>query len=169
MSGTIDDFRDFFHPRKVKVEFLLNDVIEHLLLIMHPIFKVSEIKLIFKEEKEIYLHGYSNELAQAILNILYNAKDALIEHTTVEERIIEIELTKNNNRILLTITDNAGGISEDVIHYIFDPYFSTKENSNGTGLGLYMSKMIIEKHMGGKLSIQNNSKGATFTIEFRAE
>ena len=169
MSGTIDDFRDFFHPRKVKVEFLLNDVIEHLLLIMHPIFKASEIKLIFKEEKEIYLYGYSNELAQAILNILYNAKDALIEHTSQEERIIEIGLTKSNHTILLTITDNAGGISEEVINYIFDPYFSTKEEKNGTGLGLYMSKMIIEKHMGGELSIQNNGKGATFTITFQAE
>jgi signal transduction histidine kinase len=169
MSGTIDDFRDFFHPRKVKVEFLLNDVIEHLLLIMHPIFKASEIKLIFKEDKDIYLYGYSNELAQAILNILYNAKDALIEHKTIEERTIEIELIKNNNRIILTITDNAGGISEDVILYIFDPYFSTKENKSGTGLGLYMSKMIIEKHMGGKLSIHNSSKGATFTIAFQVE
>jgi len=169
MSGTIDDFRDFFHPRKVKSNFLLNDVLEHILLIMHPIFKASEIKLIFKEEKEIYLYGYSNELAQAILNILYNAKDALIEHTTQEKRIIEIGLTRSNHTILITITDNAGGISEDVIHYIFDPYFSTKEKNNGTGLGLYMSKMIIEKHMGGELSIQNNGKGATFTITFQAE
>jgi signal transduction histidine kinase len=169
MSGTIDDFRDFFHPRKVKVEFLLNDVIEHLLLIMYPVFKASEIKLMFKEDKDISIHGYSNELAQAILNILYNAKDALIEHKMTEERIIEIELIKNNNKVVISITDNAGGISEDVIHYIFDPYFSTKENNNGTGLGLYMSKMIIEKHMGGKLSIHNNSKGATFTIEFQVD
>jgi signal transduction histidine kinase len=169
MSGTIDDFRDFFHPRKVKAQFLLNDVIEHLLLIMQPIFKASEITLIFKEEKEIYLYGYSNELAQAILNILYNAKDALIEHALVEERIIEIQLIKENHKILLTITDNAGGISEDIIHYIFDPYFSTKEEKNGTGLGLYMSKMIIEKHMGGELSIKNNGKGATFTIAFQTE
>ena len=164
MSGIIDDFRDFFQPRKKKERFLLNDVIEHLVLIMEPIFCAENIELIFKEEKELYSEGYPNELAQAILNILYNAKDALIENTQ-ENRHISIEITSENNKNILTIIDNAGGISEKIISDIFNPYFSTKKKLNGTGLGLYMSKMIIEKHMEGKLFVHNNNTGAIFTIE----
>jgi len=164
MSGTIDDFRDFFQPRREKESFLLNDIIEHLIDIVEPIFNTSEIFLSFQEEKELYTDGYPNELAQALLNILYNAKDAFIANNK-ENKYINIQLKKVNKKIILTISDNAGGIPTDIINDIFNPYFSTKKSLNGTGLGLYMSKMIIEKHMNGRLFATNNKEGATFTIE----
>jgi len=168
MSGTIDDFRDFFHPRKDKVDFLLNDIIEHLLLIMKPIFKLSEIKVNLKEEENLYIYGYPNEIAQALLNILYNAKDAFIDNN-IENRIMNIELKKENNTITLSIRDNAGGIPQKIIDQIFNPYFSTKTDKKGTGLGLHMSKIIIEKNMKGKLLVHNAEKGAEFIIKFKAE
>jgi len=168
MSGTIDDFRDFFQPRREKEHFLLNDIIEHLIEIVEPIFTSSEILLSFKEEKELYTDGYPNELAQALLNILYNAKDAFIENPK-EDKYINIQLKKVDKKIILTISDNAGGIPTDIIDDIFNPYFSTKKSLNGTGLGLYMSKMIIEKHMNGRLFALNNKEGATFTIELYSE
>jgi len=168
MSGTIDDFRDFFQPRREQTVFLLNDTVEHLLLIMKPVFSVENIEVIIKEKEDIYTKGYPNELAQSILNILYNAKDALIENTP-NDRLITIELTKINNEVSLTIQDNAGGIPNNTIDKIFEPYFSTKKEKNGTGLGLYMSKTIIEQHMNGSISVKNNEKGATFTITLRAE
>jgi len=163
MSGIIDDFRDFFQPRKKKEKFLLNDVIEHLLLIIEPVFNESKISLLFEKEKELYGYGYSNEVAQAILNILYNAKDAFNEHLR-EDKHIHIKLKAENKKIILTISDNAGGIPSDIIDNIFNPYFSTKKNLNGTGLGLYMSKMIIQTHMEGEISVHNHIDGATFSI-----
>jgi len=168
MSGTIDDFRDFFHPRKDKVNFLLNDIIEHLLLIMKPIFQLSEIKINLKEENNLYVYGYPNEMAQALLNILYNAKDAFIDNG-IENRIMNIELKKENNTIILAIRDNAGGIPQKIIEEIFNPYFSTKTDKKGSGLGLHMSKIIIEKNMKGKLLVYNIKQGAEFIIEFKAE
>jgi len=164
MSRTIDDFRDFFKPKKQKERFLFNDVIERLLLITKPIFRASEISISFnEEERELYSDGYPNELAQAILNILYNAKDALSEKS-IDEKSISIHLKSREGKNILEISDNAGGIPEDVLENIFELYFSTKEKDNGTGLGLYMSKLIVEKHKGGELFASNNDKGATFTL-----
>jgi len=163
MSRTIDDFRDFFKPKKQEERFLLNEVIEHLLLIVKPIFKASEISISFEDKEELYSYGYPNELAQAILNILYNAKDALSEES-LEDKAILILLKSKDGENILEISDNAGGISEDILENIFEPYFSTKEKDNGTGLGLYMSKLIVQKHKGGKLFATNSDKGAVFTL-----
>jgi signal transduction histidine kinase len=163
MSRTIDDFRDFFKPKKEKEKFLLNDVIERLLLMTKPIFIVSEISISFKEEEGLYSDGYPNELAQAILNILYNAKDALSDEA-IEDKSISILLKSGEGKNILEISDNGGGIPEDILENIFESYFSTKEKDNGTGLGLYMSKLIVEKHKGGELFATNNEKGATFTL-----
>jgi signal transduction histidine kinase len=165
MSHTIDDFRDFFAPRKEKNDFLLNDTIEHLAEIMSPLFKMSEITFSFKESADIYFYGYANEFAQALLNIVSNAKDALIENN-ISNKQIEIELFEEKNKITLIISDNAGGIPKDIIQKIFDPYFSTKHENEGSGIGLYMSKMIIEKHMNGHVTASNTQNGATFTIMF---
>ena len=164
MSGTVDDFRDFFQPRRDKSRFLVNDIVEHLLLIMQPIFATSDITLHFTEDKEIYSTGYPNELAQAIINILYNSKDALLEHNNDNERVITIDLEQKEKKAIITIQDNAGGIPLEIIDKIFDPYFSTKTKNEGTGLGLYMSKIIIEDHMRGELLVHNNQDGASFTI-----
>jgi len=163
MSRTIDDFRDFFKPKKRKESFILNEVIERLLLITKPIFRASHISILFEEEEELYSYGYPNELAQAILNILYNAKDALSTER-IEDRTIWICLKSREGKNILEISDNAGGISEDILENIFEPYFSTKEKDNGTGLGLYMSKLIVQKHTGAELFATNSDKGATFTL-----
>jgi len=166
MSGTIDDFRDFFEPRKATERFLVNDIVEHLMLIVKPIFSSANIAIYYDEEQEFYTEGYPNELAQALLNILYNAKDAFVENN-IQKREIHLSLKERNNHIILSIADNAGGIPKEIMDEIFNPYFSTKKSMNGTGLGLYMSKMIIQTHMGGFLRVENNGKGATFTIELK--
>jgi len=164
MSKTIDDFRDFFKPEKEKVEFCINDVLNDTLEMVKPIFCQNQIDIKFDIKKEFKIIGYQNELGQAILNIVNNAKDALVENEIKNKQII-INLTQDDKSIVLTIKDNAGGILQNIIDKIFDPYFSTKDEKNGTGLGLYMAKMIIEEHMDGKLSVSNDEDGAKFTIK----
>ena len=109
------------------------------------------------------LSGQPNEYSQVILNILNNAREACIDRQIADAKVA-IHVFKDNDKSIVTITDNAGGIPEEIIGKVFDPYFSTKE-SGGTGIGLYMSKTIIEQHMKGKLSVRNNGQGAEFRIE----
>ena len=163
MSSTIDDFRNFFSPEKSKTIFCVNDVITHVLDIVSPMLKHKFIKVIFKNEAEYYAYGFPNELGQSILNIVYNAQDALNEKE-ITDKYIEILLFRNADTIILSIHDNAGGVPEEIIEKVFNPYFSTKSNKNGTGLGLYISKIIIEEHMNGKLLISNKKNGACFKI-----
>ncbi|MEA1953621.1 MAG: response regulator [Campylobacterota bacterium] len=165
MSKTIDDFRNFFKPEKEKTEFIINSVIDDIIELIQPILTLNEINIAFDIKEEYKTIGYQNELGQAILNIINNAKDALVENK-IGNKKIEITLNQNDKNTLLTISDNAGGVPEDIIEKIFDPYFSTKEEKNGTGLGLYMSKMIIEDNMGGKLKVSNTTECAVFEIEF---
>ena len=129
-----------------------------------PIFISEGIHINQEINVEPKMIGYPNELGQAILNIINNAKDALIEKN-VTEKTISISLFQNDNHSTLTISDNAGGIPEKIIDKIFDPYFSTKEKS-GTGLGLYMTKIIMEEHMNAKIDVTNNIEGAVFTMIF---
>ncbi|MDC0933254.1 transporter substrate-binding domain-containing protein, partial [Arcobacteraceae bacterium] len=163
MSKTIDDFRDFFKPEKVKKEFSFNKMIIDTIALVKPIFISNNINIQFTESIDYNIEGYENELGQAILNILNNAKDVLIENQ-IKNKEIKIVIEKSENEIILSISDNAGGIPVDIIDNIFDPYFSTKTEKNGTGLGLYMSKMIVEEHMKGKISIHNSNDGAQFEI-----
>ena len=164
MSKIIDDFRDFFQPRRKKTDFFVHDIITHVLELIDPILKMHAITIDVTDHRERYPHhGYSNEFGQAILNIINNAKDALIEHK-VPEKQIHIEIRYEQKRTVITVQDNAGGIPNEIIHNVFDPYFSTKLHKNGTGLGLYMSKNIIEQHMMGGLSVNNEADGAKFTI-----
>ncbi len=164
MSQTIDDFRDFFKPNKVAEIFCVNSSIENILMLLEPAMKQKLITVNRQLEDDVSVKGFSNELNQVLINILNNAKDALVEKNTEENRTVTIVLKKENDKAIITIEDNAGGIEESIIDKIFDPYFSTKEKKNGTGLGLYMSKSIIEKHSNGKLSIKNGTNGAIFTI-----
>lgn len=106
---------------------------------------------------------YPNELKQVILNLIQNAEDALIEKQ-IENPYIKISTYKENNQLTLEVSDNAGGVLEDIIDDIFNPYFSTKIQKDGTGLGLYMSKTIIEEHCNGELSVSNSTEGAVFRI-----
>ena len=165
MSKTIDDFRDFFKQQKEKSNFNLNEIIMALVDIIEPILEKSNIKLrVTYKDSNIIVYGFSNELSQAILNILYNAKDALIENNKNKERNIHISLAIQNRQAIIKIEDNAGGIDPDVLQNIFEPYFSTK-GKLGTGLGLYMSKIIIEQHMDGQLLAYNKNSGAVFEIK----
>ncbi len=164
MSRTIEDFRNFFKPDKKREKFSINDALEEAITLVSASIKNSNIQ-IFKEAKtDMFITGYSNEYSQVVLNILLNAKDVLISRK-IENPSIYIKIYKKNNKSILEISDNANGINDNIINKIFDPYFSTKEKVNGTGLGLYMSKMIIEKSMGGRLSVANNNIGASFKIE----
>ena len=163
MSDTIDDFRDFFKPEKEKVEFCVNDVIEHTIDMVRPIYTKEHIAIKFDFKAILHTNGYPNEFGQAILNIINNAKDALIEKK-IENKCVKIKLELNDGAIQLMISDNAGGIPDDIIEKIFDPYFSTKNEKNGTGLGLYMTKMIIQEHMDGDIKVYNKADGVVFNI-----
>jgi signal transduction histidine kinase len=164
MSQTITDFINFFSPEKNSQKFYLKDTLLQSLYFLRPIFNSEGIKthLTIQSESDIVLDGYPNELGQMLINILNNAKDALMENN-ISHRDIWITTERVDNNIYLYIEDNAGGIPLDIIDNIFDPYFSTK-SKNGTGLGLYMSKMIIEEHMHGKVEAYNSEKGAVFKI-----
>jgi signal transduction histidine kinase len=163
MSKTIDDFMHFYHPAKKKTLFSVSDVVEHALTIIRPLLKKAGISLQFTSCEDAYVKGYMNEYTQVVVAILTNAKDALLERGTPDP-MITVGLTKEGNDVILTISDNAGGIDEVHLHRIFDPYFSTKHKSLGTGLGLYIAKMIIEKNMGGSLLAKNGTTGAHFEI-----
>ena len=165
MSKTIDDFRNFFKPKKAMEIFTLNEMLEQLLDIVKPVFESFNIQVDYEAVEEVCIKGYPNELAQAVLNILYNAKDALIE-VEEKERLVKISLYKDNNKVGISIKDNAGGIPQEIIEKIFHPYFSTKEEKNGTGLGLYMSQLIVQKHNNAKLLVYNEVDGVVFKIEF---
>ncbi|NQV18570.1 MAG: PAS domain S-box protein [Armatimonadetes bacterium] len=163
MSRTIDDFRNFFKPNKLKVDFNVKEVVLNTIKFLENSIKFNNIKLVLNLPDNCIFTGFPNEYSQVILVILNNAKDVLLERK-IKEKEIKINLEKEKNKIILKITDNAGGITPEVMDKIFNPYFTTKEDK-GTGVGLYMSKMIIEKNMKGKLSFGNTKKGAEFKIE----
>lgn len=161
MSETIDDFRDFFRPDKAKVLFSLHQAVSDSLRLLDATLKNNNIRVMLGEERGLRTFGHVNEFSQVILNVLANAKDALVARRSNHRRI-EVELSSNGHVGLIVIRDNAGGIPEDAIDKIFDPYFTTK--AGGTGIGLYMSKTIVEKHMGGSIVCRNTGEGAEFTI-----
>ena len=166
MSHTIEDFRNFFRSDKEKKLFSLTESIEKTLTLTKSSFDNNFIRVISNLQEDLFLSGYPNEFSQAVLNILNNAKDVLIDRE-IENPNVEINLSKHNNKIILLISDNAGGISSEIIDKIFEPYFSTKSEKTGTGLGLHISKTIIERNMDGSLSVRNTKKGAEFKIEFK--
>ena len=115
-------------------------------------------------DQEIVIFGCPNEYSQVVLNILVNAKDAIMERRIARPKLA-VRLFRENGKAVLTIADNAGGIVPEIMDKIFDPYFTTKEPDKGTGIGLFMSKTIIEKNMNGMLSVRNTADGAEFRIE----
>lgn len=159
MSQTIDDFKDFYAPNKNKEKFSLADETREVLgIISHALEEQDiEVELIVQEDKALI--NYKNEFKQVLLNLLSNAKDALVKNVILNPKIT-ITIDKNE----VTIADNAGGIEPKIIHKIFEPYFTTKEEHSG--IGLYMSKMIIEKNMGAELRVKNLEDGAEFYIVF---
>ena len=165
MSQTIDDFRHFFEPKQSKISF---DVVEYIQNAIHIIeasliYYHIELKVEQTDKLPLVL-GYASEFSQVILNLLDNAKDVLVERE-VENAKIKIIITIVKTYIVITIEDNAGGIDREYIDKIFDIYFSTKRAKGGSGLGLYMSKLILEKKGMGTISVSNGKKGAIFTIK----
>jgi len=164
MSQTIDDFRNFFRLDKEKTRFSANQTVAKVVELISPSMIDKCIGITITEQSEVAVFGYSNEYAQVLLNILSNAKDVLVERNVAGPRI-EISISLADDSSVVTITDNGGGISRDIMPRIFDPYFTTKEHMQGTGIGLYMSKIIIEQNMGGRLTARNVEGGMAFRIE----
>jgi C4-dicarboxylate-specific signal transduction histidine kinase len=164
MSQTIDDFRDFLKPDKTRVLFRVSEAVQKAVSLVEESFKVMGLKIQTVVEEEVSIEGCSNEYAQVILNILLNSKDALLEQKT-ECPLVVLRLFNEHGKAVLTVADNAGGIPEAIIDKIFDPYFTTKGPDKGTGIGLFMSKAIIEKNIGGKLTARNIGGGVEFRIE----
>jgi signal transduction histidine kinase len=165
MSETIEVFRNFFKPDKTRVTFSVIQEIRRTLSLIEYNFYDLHIKTTLHFEGDPQVNGYPNEFAQVLLNILTNARDALLENT-IDNALISINVISEDNTSVVTITDNAGGINDEILGRIFDPYFTTKEPGKGTGIGLFMSKTIIENHMGGRLTVRNSTDGAEFRIEF---
>ncbi|MEA3330720.1 MAG: cache domain-containing protein [Campylobacterota bacterium] len=164
MSVTIDDFRNYFRPDKAKEFVLVSEVIKTSVTLIKNSLDMNSIEIELHSEGRDLTHIYKNEFIQVILNLIKNAKDILI-YNSVENPKITINSTCQEDRLVVEICDNGGGVDEDIKDKIFEPYFSTKDKKSGTGLGLYMSKMIIEEHLDGKLSVQNRREGACFKIE----
>jgi len=175
MSDTLEDFRTFFHPHKIHRRFDLESAIQKAVDLTKYQLAKEKINIALEQTEEISIYGYENELTHILLNIINNAKDALIQSTQIHKSI-RIYIKKTDTHAIISIIDNAGGIKDAIIGKIFEPYFTTKHKSVGTGIGLYMSKQIVEKHMSGKISCKNiqhkmgNRDGALeqcvmFTIE----
>ena len=164
MSHTIDDFRNFFMPNKDKKEFSIKESIEEVLRIVGKSITNQNIQIEVDIPHDRKIIGYKSEYEQVVLNLLSNAKDAIIASKQEYGKII-VKLTLIGKYARLSIQDNGGGITIRPLEKIFEPYVTTKEQNEGTGIGLYMGKLIIEKSMKGKLEAQNKKDGAIFTIE----
>ncbi len=163
LSNTIDDFRNFFKPEKKRVMISLGMLLNRTLEIVAKSFENSNIKVEVDIENETEMLLFEREMMQVLLNLFNNAKDAFSESFVPTPRLI-IQLRDDAQSAVIRICDNAGGIDEAIIKRIFEPYFTTKGEKNGTGLGLYMSKTIVEKHMHGHLYATNVDEGACFEI-----
>lgn len=190
MSNTINDFSNFFKPSKIKQPFKINTAIQEVIGLVYGLFVKSDIKIslscsypeavcqppksqtqsICICEPELIVEGFKNEFKQVILNVLCNARDAIISNGSASEDKggeISVMLSKSAGMIIVEVKDNAGGIPAEVLDKLFEPYFTTK-GAAGTGIGLYMSKVIIESNMGGKIYAVNGETGAVFTIELNS-
>ncbi|MEA3522231.1 MAG: cache domain-containing protein [Campylobacterota bacterium] len=166
MSHTIDDFRNFFRPDKKQTLISISDVISKTLPLIEKNLEEHAIALHVNYKSNTKIALFRNELMQVILNLIKNAKDVLVEED-ITVPIITIKSYEDETSVSMEVSDNAGGIDEAILDKIFTPYFSTKPTSQGTGLGLYMSKTIIEEHLNGTLSVQNIDDGACFSIKIQ--
>jgi len=154
MSHTIDDFRNFFKPNHNEEEFSVKSLVEYSINLVKEYYKKSGIEISLNSTQDIQIKGYPNEFSQVIMNLLSNAKDAL-EERGIEQKYIEVVMRQEGDKAIVSVIDNGGGISEEVLDRMFEPYFTTKHKSSGTGIGLYMSKQIIEKQMQGTIGGTN--------------
>jgi signal transduction histidine kinase len=164
MSQTIDDFKDYFKPDKEKVSFSVNGAVSKAVSFLEDSFRNRQLTVEVVAGEDPVINGYPNEYSQVLLNILLNSRDAFAERK-IDEAKVTIAIRSENGVAVVTINDNTGGIPDEIMDKIFDPYFTTKGPDQGTGVGLFMSKGIIEKNMGGRLTVRNMGKGAEFRIE----
>lgn len=162
MSSTIDSFRDFYKPQKEKENFYLSKAVKQAVDIMAVLLEKENIGLEIDIRKDKKIYAYENEYSQVVLNLITNAKDVLVQRQ-IEGAKIKITIDSYFDKSFTTVCDNAGGIKKADLNKIFEPYFTTKES--GSGIGLYMSKTIINSHFKGKLRVENKKEGACFTIE----
>ena len=167
LSDTIDDFQTYFRPNKDKEEIAIYELCQKAINFALPRTKNKNIEIVNKKGEDIITHTYPNEIIQVILNLINNSIDAFMEIEKENAEIV-IYARENKKSIEIMIQDNAGGISDENVYRVFEPYYSTK-GKNGTGLGLYMSQMIIEKQFNGNIKVETSSKGTTFTIEISKE
>jgi PAS domain S-box-containing protein len=174
MSKTMDDFMNFFMPAKEKRHFDVRRTVEEVLSMLSAQLSHShiDVEMDARAEGPIMVAGYPNEIKQILINIVNNSKDAILERRRVGlmgrgEGKVWIEVQSTGGRAKVSVGDNGGGIPEEIIEHVFEPYFTTKEEGKGTGLGLYISKLIIEHDMGGSLSALNVEGGAVFTLELK--
>ena len=176
LSNTIDVFKDFLKEDKEKSLFNLSQNINNNIALIETILNENQIKVDLDLDNDIYLYNFSNEFSQALINILHNASDAFASKVKENElRLIKITTKKIEDCVIIEILDNAGGINKDIINKIFEPYFTTKHQYQGTGLGLYMTHKIIQSSMKGKISVKNDKfifedkeyKGAHFKITLK--
>ncbi len=163
LSSTIDDFRDYFKPNKIATTVNISNLFEKSLFFLKSELKQLDIEYDINIDPNISIVTYKNELLQTILNILKNSIDAFKEKKKSKKKI-SVVVVNNEESILITIEDNAGGIRTDILQKVFEPYFSTK-SKNGTGLGLYMCKTIINEHLHGNISLESNKNGTKVAIQ----
>jgi len=182
LSSTIDDFRNFFSPSKEQKSFILEKAVIQSLVIMQAqlqsnninlklIIDNNEVKDILSKDLKVkyFVKGNSNEFSQALINLISNAKDSINESlknekTQTSDGIITVKISNSYDNVQVDIQDNGSGINENIVNRIFEPYFTTKSSRNGTGIGLYMTKLIIEDKMGGSIKASNTLNGALFSI-----
>lgn len=175
MSDTIENFRNFFHPNINKAKFSLSKSIEDSIGLIYPTLQQNNIQIYFDKKNDIEFFGYENAFSQIVLNLIKNSQDVFVE-SQIKEGLIELVLESIDSQVTLYIMDNGGGIKINDVNKIFEPYFTTKHKSVGTGIGLYMVKQIIEKQMNGSIEVKNqqwhsktldkNFYGAIFVIKF---
>ncbi len=172
LSSTIDDFRNFFKPHKQATSFDVKELIQKSIKLLSANLSTHDIKIVDNSEN-IKIITLKNELSQVLINLLNNAKDAIANNPSLKEKIILVDTKVDEQNLIITIKDSGGGVDESIIDKIFEPYFTTKEKQNGTGIGLYMSKEIVQKHLKGSLEVENvtfdyhdtSYKGAEFKIK----
>ncbi len=168
MSQTVDDFRNFFKEDNNIACFSVQDCIKKAVTLVRATLDDHGITLVVEQNKNIQINGYPNEYAQVLLNLLSNAKDVLVERA-ISNPTITVRSECLGDYAVVTVRDNAGGICDSAIGKVFDPYFTTKPKGKGSGVGLYMSRNIIEEHMGGRLTVANIGGGAEFRIEVKSD
>lgn len=168
LSGTIDDFRHFFAKNQKIESTELGDLVLKAKDLFGDSLETSGITMSIKDDSNILVKINSNALLHVYINLIKNAKDALIENRE-KERYINVTVSDDEENVITTFCDSAGGIDEGIIDKIFEAHFSTKDQKNGTGLGLYMSKIIVEKRLYGRISVENSIDGACFKVTIPKE